>query len=451
MLAKLCACHRFCLCASHYICCPCQPCRCRPWLSVSCCLCRHTPALLVLLESRLCCALPGYVPSAHRLLLCCLLLPRPPPLPPPHQMCFFAHSESQLRPRTGIKTYSGGRRSGRRHRALSSAGASAGSDSGNNSPSMASFQAPTYLLLTPAGSDNAGSSDFSAHEALSRLSLGTMEHHGPQPDLLNSYVVSMPLSGMGLQQAVEVPSCMAFSTAQLSTTQISPTSSIGPGGIELLPMSCPTLGLGLVTGMTTQGLPASVTAGSHLDLQQGTQLFACTSGPAAPDNFFIVDPASSSAATWTPPASQFAPAAGGYDGGSLQVVRLPTPQGPQSHMNLLGPVEPGYLHAHTSGNTQMAMGGGASGSVQVIGPHPTAAGQQYNGGQQYNANQQYILVPVDGGSPVAAGMLAPQQLQLLPQGHLNLQLVSSGMSANVPGGSMGQQPTMVLVQSRQQH
>jgi hypothetical protein len=368
-------------------------------------------------------------------------------------MCFFAHNESQLRPRTGIKTYSGGRRSGRRHRMLSSAGASAGSDSGNNSPSMASLQAPTYLLLAPTGSNNAAAGpDFSAHEALSRLSLGTIEHHAPQPDLLNSYVVSMPHSGMGLQQPVEVPSCMAFTGGQLSTAQLSPTASIGPGPLELLPVSCPTPGLGLVAGISTQGMPATVTATSHLELQQGGQLFACTPAPgqcgpsAAPDNFYIVDPASSGTATWTPPASQFAPASAGFDGGSLQVVHLPAQQHPQGHMHLLGRVEPGYLHAHAPGNTQMAMGGGPAGSVRMVGAHTSGTGQQYNAGQQY------ILVPVDGGSPVAAGMVpaAPQQqqqLHLLPQNHMNLQMVSNGM----PGGSMGQQPTMVLVQSRQQH
>lgn len=127
---------------------------------------------------------------------------RAPP-PPPAQCCFFAHSAGQLRARTTIKTYSGGRRSGKRHRAAQALQAAATGEGGawgtDASPanSLCFLQVPS-LPFADVASTTSGSSngllqlDAAAQEAFSCLSLeastqpvGTrpvaVQHVQPQP------------------------------------------------------------------------------------------------------------------------------------------------------------------------------------------------------------------------------------------------------------------------------
>jgi hypothetical protein len=203
------------------------------------------------------------------------------------QCCFFAHSDSQLRARTAIKTYSGGRRSGKRHRAAQALQAAATGETGaaaagGTSPNSLCFLQVPSLPFADVVSTTSSSSggllqlDAAAQEALSRLSLEA----GPQP------VGTRPLA---MQQQVQPqPPSMLFLQVLLSAHESACSSAeplpvlgygmpvMAAGGAGPLGMCGPPVCSGMVS--TLAGTPVSSVPGANM---HGVSVLQLASTPQA--------------------------------------------------------------------------------------------------------------------------------------------------------------------------
>lgn len=228
----------------------------------------------------------------------CSCLPRLLPvhvLPQP-QLCFFAHSESQLRARTGVKSYSGGRRSGRRHRAAAALrNALAGSAFGTPSARGSSNGLCFLQVPSPPGTDvSSGSSgnlmqlDPATHEALARLSLASTQQAGVAPVTLAQLQAPVLIlqDGTAACSSADMLPTVSSNTAAYAAGSMPLSTGALSAGSDLV--STQGLGLGAVPAGSRQSLGVAAGVSMHsMSQAAGVLPLACNppgTGLAAPSN-----------------------------------------------------------------------------------------------------------------------------------------------------------------------
>lgn len=222
------------------------------------------------------------------LLIVVLPVLRAPP-PPPSQCCFFAHSAGQLRARTAIKTYSGGRRSGKRHRAAQALQAAATGEGGawgtDASPanSLCFLQVPS-LPFADVASTTSGSSngllqlDAAAQEGFSRLSLQA----STQP------VETRPVAVQHVQP--QAPSMLLLQDHESACSSAEPLPALGYGmpmmaaGGAPLGMCGPPVCSSMAN--TLAGCPATSIPGANM---HGVSVLQLASAPQALPGILLAD------------------------------------------------------------------------------------------------------------------------------------------------------------------
>jgi len=373
------------------------------------------------------------------------------------QLCFFAHNESQLRERKAVKTYSGGRRSGKHKMAAAAVAGDAASDFSSpaagpsssptacGSPSVCLLQVPS-LPGAPGSSSSSGAIqgfDFSLPAVFSQLSLGP---GAADPSAQQGGFSGSPLAPhmqaaaapMGLQQQLQQPA---------SPLVIIQGGSEGGSAERLSGLSFDQSAL----GPSMQGMPVygSIQGGQQLlpvgymDMQQ-TSLPPLSCGPGAAQ---VAYPSWSAAM----PLQQPGVAAG------VQHQMMQTQQQQQQQVQVLQTgVQGGASSCILSAaalpcNTTTT---GHSGLLQVV--------NGSNGGGVVGAGP-YVLVSVGTAATTTTTTTGlpvwkqQQQLQLQQQQHGSLSMLQvvptghmvyhQGLSAAMPE----QQPAVLLVNPMQQH
>lgn len=352
----------------------------------------------------------------------------PPVCVPPMQLCFFAHNESQLRERKAVKTYSGGRRSGKQKMAAAAAAAAnaagdfstaaglSGSPTACGSPSVCLLQVPS--LPGAAGSSSSSGAipgfDFSSPTVFSQLSLGpaggaadpTAQQGGFSGSPLAPHMQSTAVP-MGLQQQQQAASPLVIiqggseggSAERLSALSYDPSA---------------------LQGSTMQGMPVygSIQGGQQLlpvgymDMQH-TSLPPLSCSPAAAQVAY--NPSWSAAMPIQQPG-----VAAGTQHQMMQTQQLAVLQ-PQPQQQQVQVLPGGVALSCDSTST------GHPGLLQVV-----------NGSQGgVVGGVQYVLVPVGSGATASSTTALPvwqqqpQQLQLQQQQHGSLNMMQV-----VPTGHM---------------
>lgn len=203
------------------------------------------------------------------------------------QCCFFAHSSDQLHARTAIKTYSGGRRNGKRHRAAQALQAAATGEGGgawgtaDGSPNQLCFlQVPSLPFADVASTTSSNGLlqlDAAAQEALSRLSLeASTQPVGNQP--------------LAVQQVQPQPQTMFLRDHESACSSAEPLPVLGYGMPMMAAGGTPlgVCGPPVCSSMasTLAGCPASSIPGANM---HGVSVLQLATAPQATPGILLAD------------------------------------------------------------------------------------------------------------------------------------------------------------------